>query len=106
MEACVISYKSNNKVNEILITIQLIFEITVSKKYISYVYSEQHVIVHACIGTGRKAMFYLTTHSTHFIYGYNGVRHVKDGGNPLPPHRLLFSISCKGIFICFIPQTG
>ena len=22
---------------------------------------------------GRKEMFYLTTHSTHFIYGYNGV---------------------------------
>ena len=28
---------------------------------------------------GRKEMFYLTTHSTHFIYGYNGVGHmVKD----------------------------
>ena len=28
-------------------------------------------------------------------------------GNPLPPlHRLLFSISSKGSFICTIPQTG
>ena len=27
-------------------------------------------------------------------------------GNPLPPHRLLFSISSKGYFICIIPQTG
>ena len=51
-------------------------------------------------------MFYLTTHSTHFIYGYNGVRHmVKDHcdsekGNPLPPHRLLFTINSKGSFIC------
>ena len=27
----------------------------------------------------KKEMFYLTTHSAHFIYGYNGVRHmVKD----------------------------
>ena len=43
---------------------------------------------------GRKEMFYLTTHSTHFIYGLYGVRHrVKDQtdserGNPLPPHGL------------------
>ena len=78
-------------------------------------------------------MFYLMTHSTHFIYGYMerekcflfndtlntfylwlyGVRHmVKDysdseRGNPLPPlHGLLFSISSKGSFICTIPQTG
>ena len=41
-----------------------------------------------------------------------GVRHmVKDHsdsekGNPLPPHRLLFSINSKGCFICTIPQTG
>ena len=28
---------------------------------------------------GRKEMFYLTTHSTHFIYGYYGIRQmVKD----------------------------
>ena len=80
-------------------------------------------------------MFYLTTHSTHFIYGYMasgrkegnvlfndalntfylrlyGVRHmVKDHsdserGNPLPPHELLLPISSKGSFICTIPQTG
>ena len=39
-----------------------------------------------------------------------GVRHmVKDHsdsekGNPLPPHRLLLSISSKGSFICTIPR--
>ena len=38
-------------------------------------------------------MFYLTTHSTHFIYGYMASDIVKDHsdsekGNPLPPHRL------------------
>ena len=79
-------------------------------------------------------MFYLTMHSTHFIYGYimegrkemflfndalntfylrlYGVRHmVKDHsdsekGNPLPPHRLLLSINSKGSFICTITQPG
>ena len=79
-------------------------------------------------------MFYLTTHSTHFIYGYMeerkegnvlfndalntfylrlyGIKHmVKDHsdserGNPLSPHGLLFSISSKGYFICSIPHTG
>ena len=41
-----------------------------------------------------------------------GVRHmVKDHsdsekGNPLPPHRLLFTINSKVSFICTIPQTG
>ena len=60
---------------------------------------------------GRKEMFYLTTHPTHFIYGYMGsdimVEDHSDRkrGNPLPPHRLLFSISSKGSFICIIPQT-
>ena len=58
-----------------------------------------------------REMFYLTTHSTHFIYGYMASDMVKDHsdnekGNPLPPHRLLFPISSKGSFICTIPQTG
>ena len=41
-----------------------------------------------------------------------GIRHmVKDHsdsekGNPLPPHRLLFTINSKGSFICTISQTG
>ena len=46
-------------------------------------------------------MFYLTTHSTHFIYGYMvsdiWVKDHSDSekGNPLPPHRLLLSINSK-----------
>ena len=45
-------------------------------------------------------MFYLTTHSTHFIYGYMASDMVKDHsdserGNPLPPHGLLFSINSE-----------
>ena len=60
---------------------------------------------------GRKEMFYLTTHLTHFIYSYMvAVQMVKDhldseGGNLLP-HKLLFSISSKDSFICIIPQKG
>ena len=40
-------------------------------------------------------MFYLTTHSTHFIYGYMAsdimvkVHSDSERGNPLPPHGLL-----------------
>ena len=61
-------------------------------------------------GPGRE-MFYLTTHSTHFMYGYMASDMVKDHsdsekGNPLPPHGLLLSINSKGSFICTIPQTG
>ena len=54
-------------------------------------------------------MFYLTTHSTHFIYGFYGVGlMVKDysdseRGNPLPPHGLLFLISSKGFFYMHHP---
>ena len=61
---------------------------------------------------GRKEMFYLTMHSTHFILRLYGVGHmVKDHsdsekGNQLPPHRLFFPISSKGSFICTIPPTG
>ena len=56
---------------------------------------------------GRKEMFYLTTHSAHFIYGYMASDHSdSEKGNPLLPHRLLFPINSKGSFICTIPQTG
>ena len=56
-----------------------------------------------------REMFYLTTHSTHFIYGYMASDMVKDHsdsekGNPLPLHRLLLSINSKGSFICTIPD--
>ena len=41
-------------------------------------------------------MFYLTTHSTHFIYGYMASDHSdSEKGNPLPPHRLLFPITAR-----------
>ena len=54
-------------------------------------------------------MFYLMTHSTHFILRLYGIIMVKDHsdsekGNPLLPHRLLFPINSKGSFICTIPD--
>ena len=56
---------------------------------------------------GRKEMFYLTTHSTHFVYGYMASDHSdSEKGNLMMPHRLLFLINSKGSFICTIPQTG
>ena len=63
----------------------------------------------ALAGTREREMFYLTTHSTHFIYGYlaSGIwlRTIQIArGNPLPPHGLLFPISSKGSFICTIPD--
>ena len=62
-------------------------------------------------GEGEREMFYLTTHSTHYLRLY-GVGHIvkdhsdSERGNPLPPHRLLFPISNKGSFICTISHTG
>ena len=56
-------------------------------------------------------MFYLTTHSTHFIYGYMAsdimVKDHSDSekGNPLPPLRLLLLINSNGSFICIIHVT-
>ena len=49
----------------------------------------------------RKEMLYLTTHSTHFIYGYMASDMVKDNsdsekGNLLPSHGLLFPVNSKG----------
>ena len=54
-------------------------------------------------------MFYLTTHSTHFIYGYGKEHMVKnhsdrERGNPLPTHRLLFPISRQGFFYMHHPS--
>ena len=56
---------------------------------------------------GRKEMFYLMTHSTHFIYGYlvsDVVNDLSDSerGNPLPPHGLLFPNSNK--FLLYAPS--
>ena len=67
-----------------------------------------------CLGvcSMNKEMFYLTTHSTHFILRLYGIGHMveehsdSERGNLLPPHELLFLINSKGSFIHTIPQTG
>ena len=76
-------------------------------------YGVRHMVKnHSDSEKGRKEMFYLTTHSTHFIYDYMAsdiwlrTILILRKGNPLPPHRLLFPINSKGSFICTIPQTG
>ena len=64
-------------------------------------------IVNTLLMERRKEMFYLMTHSPHFIYGYMAKDHSDTKrGNPRLPHGLLFPISSKGSFICIIPQTG
>ena len=56
----------------------------------------------------RKEMFYLTTHSTHFILRLYGVGYmvkdhsVSERGNPLPPHGLLFPINSN--FFLYAPS--
>ena len=104
---------------------QNVLSASLNKTFPSFLSTKQHIVgskitmqptfdavFHKILKEGRKEMFYLTTHSTHFYLRLYGVRHmVKDHsdsekGNPLPPHRLLFPISSKGSFICTIPQTG
>ena len=61
---------------------------------------------------GRKEMFYLTTHSTHFYLRLYGVGHIvkdhsdSERGNLMPTHGRLFPINSKGYFIWTLPQTG
>ena len=49
-------------------------------------------------------MYYLTTHSTHFIYGYMASDMVmyhtdSERGKTLPPHGLLFPINSKCFYM-------
>ena len=50
-------------------------------------------------------MFYLTTHSTHFIYGYMASKNIvtdhsdSERGNPWPPHGLLLVIGSKVFYM-------
>ena len=58
----------------------------------------------------RKDIIYLTTHSTHFIYGHlasNMWTTQIARGNPLQSqYGILFSISSKVSFICIIPDRN
>ena len=61
---------------------------------------------------GRKCFFLFNDALNTFYLRLYGVRHMvknhsdSEKGNPLPPHRLLFTINRKGSFMSTIPQTG
>ena len=65
---------------------------------------------HACVVTrfNEREMFYLTTHSTHFINGYMAsyiwLRTILIVRKETRCRHI--SINSKGSFICTIPQTG
>ena len=60
--------------------------------------SEGNVLFNDALNT-----FYLRLYAVrHMVNDHSD----SEKGNPLPPHRLLFTISSKGSFICTIPQTG
>ena len=56
---------------------------------------------------GRKELFYLMTHSIHFIYWTYSKWPLSKKRNPPPPfHMLFFPINSKGSLISTIPKTG
>ena len=65
----------------------------------------------ACCRERDRNVLFNDALNTFYLRLY-GVRHTfkdhsdSEKGNPLPPHRLLLSISSKGSFKCTIPQTG
>ena len=74
---------------------------------------ESNVFLDVLMDLGRKEMFYLTTHTTHFkIYGYmvsdiwQKTIQIVIEESSAPLHGLLFPISSKGSVICTISQTG
>ena len=73
--------------------------------------TELHLIA-LCVGKEGKRYVLFNDALNTFYLRLDGIEHkVKDHSdseraNPLPPHRLLLSISSKGSFICTIPQTG
>ena len=97
--------------NQVSHSIQLVKRDPIHERNLEprYLLRETCIVGDSWIVVGRKDMFYLTTHSTHCIYGYMAIRHmVKDHsdserGNPLPPHGLLFQISSKVFFYMHHP---
>ena len=67
-------------------------------------------IYNRTIPEGRKEMFYLTTHSTHFIYGYMAsdiwLKTILIVRKETRCRHIGFPINSKGSFICTISQTG
>ena len=63
-----------------------------------------YILVDSYHTIGRKEMFYLMMHSTHFILWLYVIGHMlndhsdSERGNPLPPHGQLFLISSNFFF--------
>ena len=71
----------------------------------------QHIFIYGYMKGKERNVLFNDALNTFYLWLYGVTHMVKDHsdserGNPLPPHRLLFPISSKGSFICFIPQTG
>ena len=64
------------------------------------------VIIIALYSFRRKEMFYLTTHSTHFIYGYMASDIWLRTILIVRKETRCRHIGYIGSFICIIPQTG
>ena len=63
-----------------------------------FLWKEKNVLFNDALNT-----FYLLLYDVgHMVKDHSD----SEGGNPLPPHGLLFPISSKGYFICIIPETG
>ena len=85
-----------------------------------HIYTYTHIYIYICVCVcararacihecRRKEMFYLTTHTTHFLTVIwrrtYGKRPLSQTGNPLPLQGLLFTVGSKEYFKCTIPQT-
>ena len=77
----------------------------------SLIHEHQSFLATVCQLTRRKEMFYLTTHSAHFIYGYMAsdiwlrTTHIVTEETRCYHMGYSFPIDSKGSFICTIPQT-
>ena len=79
------------------------FDLYICTEEKHYIHLERKAVIDL-IKEGRKEMFYLPTHSTHFIYGYM----IKDHSDSERKHAVATwaTLSSKCSFICIIPQTG
>ena len=94
----------------VLVTLSLVTCVFSYCNLLLSIHHHHHVVSYSVI-TKEENVLLNDALNTFYLRLY-GVRHMvknhsdRERGNPLLPHRLLFSISNKGYFICIIPQTG
>ena len=84
----------------VVVTILFCFLCKICQKVSNFAFNrkEGYVLFNDALNT-----FYLRLYGIgHMVTNHSD----SERGNPLPPHRLLFSINSEGSFICIIPQTG